>query len=155
LAQRSHGEKDGGTCVVTMEIRFKIWIEDKGKPVFGEGRRRLLVAVHQWGSINRAAFELGQPYRKAWASLTAMEQRLGFRLLDRRAGGECGGGTCLTKRGLDFLRHYGELMQELQLLAGQKSGLLFDERYAESHSHAGEKYYSGVNDDSGSRIDHQ
>lgn len=122
-----------------MEIRFKIWIEDKGKPVFGEGRQRLLAAVHQWGSINRAASELGQSYRKAWASLTVMEQRLGFKLLERQAGGESGGGTCLTRRGLNFLHRYGELIQDLQSLTGQESGQLFDERYAKSHSHAGKK----------------
>ena len=142
-----------------MDVRFKIWLEDNGEPVFGEGRRRLLECIHRYGSINRAAAELGQPYRKAWASLTAMEQRLGFKLLERRTGGESGGGTCLTKSGLDFLRRYGELIQELQCMAGKKSASLFDERYAEPHSHTREKpkekQPTGENDDSDSRIDHQ
>jgi len=35
----------------------------QGNPVFGEGRQRLLAAVHQWGSINRAASEPDQPGR--------------------------------------------------------------------------------------------
>jgi len=140
---------------MVMDIRFKVWLESYGEPVFGEGRRRLLESIYRFGSINRAAAELGQPYRKAWASLDAMEQRLGFKLLERRAGGESGGGTRLTRRGLVFLRRYGELMQELQALAEEKSSSLFDKRYAESHSHSGEGLYTGESDDSGSSIDHQ
>jgi len=139
---------------MVMDIRFKFWLESHGEPVFGEGRRRLLEYIRRYGSINRAAAELGQPYRKAWASVTTMEQRLGFKLLDRRAGGESGGGTCLTQRGLNFLSRYGELIQELQLIAGEKSKSLFDERYADSHSHE-EEPFTGENNDSGSRINHQ
>jgi molybdate transport system regulatory protein len=139
-----------------MDIRFKVWLESDGEPVFGEGRRRLLEGIHRYGSINRAAAELGQPYRKAWASLAAMEQRLGFKLLERRVGGDSGGGTCLTRKGLDFLHCYGELIQELQSLARQKSDLLFDGRYAKSHNHAGEKLWIiGEDNDPGSHTDHQ
>ncbi len=138
-----------------MDIKFKVWLENNGEPVFGEGRRRLLECIHRYGSINRAAAELGQPYRKAWASLTAMEQRLGFKLLERRAGGKSGGGSVLTEKGLNFLRGYGELIQELQFMVEEKSKSLFDERYAEPHSHVGEEQSAGGNDDSSSRIDHQ
>jgi molybdate transport system regulatory protein len=142
-----------------MEVKLKIWLEDKGKPVFGQGRLRLLEAIHQYGSINRASKELEQPYRKAWASLTAMEDRLGFKLLERRAGGDSGGGSCLTEEGHDFLRRYGELMQELQLLATEKASLLFDGRYAESHSlfsgGAGNHQGMGVENDSNRSIDDQ
>jgi len=137
-------------AVSIMEVKLKIWLEDKGKPVFGQGRCRLLEAIHQYGSINRASKELEQPYRKAWSSLTAMEQRLGFKLLERRTGGESGGGTCLTREGLDFLRRYGELMQELQSLALQKTDLLFNGRYAKAHNQ-----YMEEGDDSHSSTDHQ
>jgi len=147
-----------GACplaVPIMEVRLKIWLEDKGKPVFGQGRRRLLEAIHQHGSINRASRELGLPYRKAWSSLSAMEKRLGFKLLERRTGGESGGGTCLTREGLDFLRSYGELMQQLQSLAMQKANLLFNGRYAGVHSQSGEQVLRGGRDDSHICTDHQ
>jgi molybdate transport system regulatory protein len=121
-----------------MEVRLKIWLEENDQPVFGEGRRRLLECVHRHGSINQAAKELGQPYRKAWASLVTMEERLGFKLLDKRAGGDSGGGTQLTPEGLNFLNRYGLLMQELQLLARQKAEVLFHSRYAGSHNQAQE-----------------
>jgi molybdate transport system regulatory protein len=141
-----------------MKVRMKVWLEDKNQPVFGEGRQRLLEAICRYGSINRAAKELGLPYRKAWSSLTAMEERLGFKLLERRAGGDCGGGSCLTEEGHDFLHRYGELMQELQELAAEKSGLLFDRRYAESHSLVEDKTETilmGEGNDSGSSTDNQ
>jgi molybdate transport system regulatory protein len=135
-----------------------VWLEDNDQPVFGEGRCRLLEAICRYGSINRAAKELGLPYRKAWSSLTAMEQRLGFKLLERRTGGDSGGGSCLTDEGHDFLRRYGELMQELQVFAAEKSGLLFDGRYAESHSlinKQAETILTGEGNDSGSSTDNQ
>ncbi|MES0371178.1 MAG: LysR family transcriptional regulator [Mariprofundaceae bacterium] len=142
-----------------MKVRMKVWLEDNDQPVFGEGRRRLLEAICRYGSINRAAKELGQPYRKAWSSLTAMEGRLGFKLLERRTGGDCGGGSCLTAEGHDFLYRYGELMQELQLLAEEKSNMLFSGRYANTHSliiEQADSYQSmEVEDDSGSSIDDQ
>jgi molybdate transport system regulatory protein len=141
-----------------MKVRMKVWLEDNNQPVFGEGRQRLLEAICRYGSINRAAKELGLSYRKAWSSLTAMEQRLGFKLLERRTGGDSGGGSCLTAEGHDFLRRYGELMQELQVLAAEKSGLLFDGRYAESHSlinKQAETILTGEKNDPGSCTDNQ
>lgn len=137
-------------CRFNMEVKLKIWLEDKGNPVFGQGRRRLLEAIHQYGSINRASRELGQPYRKVWSSLSTMEKRLGFQLLERRVGGKSGGGACLTREGLDFLRRYGELMQDLQSLVMQKTDILFNGRYAQMHSQSGEK-----RNDSHGRTDHQ
>jgi|GEM_PF-101360 len=117
-----------------MKVQIKVWLEDRDQPVFGEGRRRLLEAVQRYGSINRAAAELGQPYRKAWASLTAMEQRLGIKLLERHTGGVSGGGSRLTEDGLRFLNRYGELMSDLRQFTMERSGLFFLDRYAGLHS---------------------
>jgi molybdate transport system regulatory protein len=79
-----------------MEIKSKIWIESKGKPVFGRGRRFLLEAIDKYGSINQAAKEINISYRKAWGYIKAMEERLGFKLIERRTGGKNGGGAIIT-----------------------------------------------------------
>ncbi|GAB4389313.1 MAG: hypothetical protein Kow0025_13930 [Thermodesulfovibrionales bacterium] len=92
-----------------MEIRSKLWIEVGGEPVFGRGRKFLLQAIERHGSINRAAREINVSYRKAWSYIKAMEERLGIRLVERRAGGRHGGGAALTAEALDFITKYEAL----------------------------------------------
>jgi len=92
-----------------IQIRSKIWIEVEGQPVFGKGRRSLLEAIERTGSINRAAMALRISYRKAWGYITAMEQRLGIKLVERHVGGRHGGGTVLTEDARAFLHRYEQL----------------------------------------------
>ena len=89
-----------------MEIKSKIWIESEGKPVFGAGRRSLLEAIDNYGSINQAAKEINISYRKAWGYIKAMEERLGFKLIERQTGGKNGGGAALTEEAKKFLKKY-------------------------------------------------
>jgi len=89
-----------------IDIRSKVWLEVNGLPVFGRGRRFLLEAIDTYGSINQAAREINISYRKAWAYIKAMEERLGIRLVERRAGGKNGGGAVLTDEARSFLRKY-------------------------------------------------
>lgn len=92
-----------------MEIKSKLWIEVDGKPVFGRGRRFLLEAIDKYGSINQAAKNINISYRKAWGYVEAMEDRLGFRLIERRTGGRNGGGATLTADAREFLTKYEAL----------------------------------------------
>ncbi len=94
-----------------MDIKSKLWIEVDGKPVFGRGRRFLLHAIDTYGSINRAAKEINISYRKAWSYIKAMEERLGIKLVVRKAGGRNGGGATLTGEAREFLKKY-EMMEE-------------------------------------------
>src|SRR3990172_3236002 len=86
-----------------MEIKSKLWIESEGKPVFGRGRRFLLEAIDKYGSINQAAKEINISYRKAWGYIKAMEERLGFKLIERQTGGKNGGGGTPTPEGKKIL----------------------------------------------------
>jgi len=94
-----------------MDIRSKIWIEIKGETVFGSGRRFLLRAIDKHGSVNRAARDINLSYRKALSYIKSMEQRLGFKLAERKAGGRHGGGATLTKEAKEFLRKY-EMLED-------------------------------------------
>ncbi|MFP5213553.1 MAG: winged helix-turn-helix domain-containing protein [Acidobacteriota bacterium] len=94
-----------------MEVRSKLWLEVNGEPVFGRGRKRLLEAIDRCGSINRAAREIRLSYRRAWSYINAMEERLGIRMVERRAGGINGGGASLTAEARAFLLRY-ELMEK-------------------------------------------
>lgn len=107
-------------CLINMEIKSKLWIESDGKPVFGRGRRFLLEAIDKYGSINRAAKEINISYRKAWGYVKAMEERLGFKLIERQTGGRHGGGAVLTNDARRFLEKYASLEKGIQELVDER-----------------------------------
>ncbi|HXX58404.1 MAG TPA: FmdE family protein [Thermodesulfovibrionales bacterium] len=111
-----------------MAIRSKIWLELGGKPVFGRGRKYLLLAIDAYGSINRAAREINISYRKAWSYIKAMEERVGIKLVERRAGGKNGGGAALTDGAREFLRKYESLEEGIGEIVDQR----FREYFGES-----------------------
>jgi molybdate transport system regulatory protein len=108
-----------------LEIRSKIWMEVGGEPVFGRGRRFLLEAIDSHGSINRAAQEIDISFRKAWCHIRAMEERLGVKLVDRRAGGKNGGGAVLTAEARKFLMRYEALEKGIQAIVDEKFRKIF------------------------------
>jgi molybdate transport system regulatory protein len=77
-----------------------------GAPVFGDGKAELLEAIDRGGSLSAAARTLGMSYRSLWGRLRNMEDRLGVKLIWRRAGGGGGGGAGLTAAGRALLANY-------------------------------------------------
>ncbi len=108
-----------------LEIRSKLWIEVNGEPVFGRGRRFLLEAIDSHGSINRAAREIDISFRRAWSYIKAMEERLGVKLVERRAGGRNGGGAALTQEARQFLNKYEALEKGIQEIVDEKFRSIF------------------------------
>jgi molybdate transport system regulatory protein len=92
-----------------LQVRSKIWLELDGEPFLGTGREQLLRLIHERGSINAAAPELGLSYRKAWSQLKAMEEKLAQPLIARSKGGTGGGESTLTTVALDLLERYDRL----------------------------------------------
>jgi molybdate transport system regulatory protein len=88
-----------------LRLSYKIWLDHRGR-AFGYGPANLLDGVEHWGSLRKAAQELGMSYNKAWRIVHAAEQRLGFPLLDRTVGGSLGGGSHLTAEAQDLMRRY-------------------------------------------------
>ncbi|OPZ75928.1 MAG: Molybdenum-pterin-binding protein MopA [Actinobacteria bacterium ADurb.Bin444] len=95
----------------TLRPVFKVWLDRDGK-AFGEGPQRLLEGVDRTGSLRQAAMELNMSYNKAWRLLRALEDKLGFALLERSAGGLGGGGSQLTEGARDLMRRFAALEQE-------------------------------------------
>ena len=100
-----------------MEIKAKFWIENKGEVVLGSGKAALLGAVHEDGSIQRAAEEFGMSYRHAWGIIKKMEQRAGFTLVKVQVGGGKGKGAKLTPRGKDFLEKFTLFEESLRKIS--------------------------------------
>ena len=97
-----------------IQVRSKIWLEAAGRPVLGEGRRALLQAVEEKGSISKAARSLSLTYRKAWGQIKFMEEHLGIPLVLKLTGGVGGGGARLTPEARNLLAKYDRLIAGLQ-----------------------------------------
>ncbi|HOY62577.1 MAG TPA: LysR family transcriptional regulator [bacterium] len=107
-----------------MKLRVKIWLEEDGQPVFGDGRLKLLKEIQKTGSITAATENLGVSYRHAWGEIRKIEQRLGFKLIDTQTGGRGGGGASLTPRAIDFLQSYEKISKSVSAEITKKFGIL-------------------------------
>ena len=108
---------------MSLRVRSKIWIEnDQGKLIIGTGRLRILEAIMEAGSINKAARKLKQPFRAVWGKIRATEQRCGFRIVETTSEG-----SRLTKQGLELLWTYARLRGRCEKYADAQFGELFNE----------------------------
>ena len=89
-------------------VRARVWLESNGKPAFGDGRARLLETIRQAGSIKGAAEVMGMSYRNAWGHLNHIEERLGYKVLDRHATG-----SRLTLKAKQLLKTYRAYRRKL------------------------------------------
>ena len=103
-----------------LELRYKIWIEKNGKKVFGDGPLDILHRAERTGSLRQAAAEINMSYSLAWNLIKGLEERLGFKLLKRKVGGEGGGGSEITQVATELMTKFklfrGEADQSLNSL---------------------------------------
>ncbi len=78
-------------------IRLHIWLESQGELYFGIGRAQLLYNIQSYGSIKKAAQNMGMSYRAAWGKIQQSEQALGVKLVEHR--GAKREGVRLTREG--------------------------------------------------------
>ena len=83
-------------CINRLRIRRG---EEDTKTAFGHGTALLLQGIEELNSLNRAAKRMGMAYSKAWKSIKATEEHLGFPLIERKAQH----GSALTAEGKRFL----------------------------------------------------
>jgi molybdate transport system regulatory protein len=89
-----------------LKLRYKIWIEKDGEKVFGDGPLDILNRVERAGSLRQAAEEIKMSYSQAWNLIKDLEERLGFKLLERKRGGKSGGGSQLTEPARDLMMKF-------------------------------------------------
>ena len=110
-----------------LNIHFKLWIEENGQVLFGEGRQELLQAVAKNGSLAAAARNMNMSYRAAWGRIKASEERLGFPLVERSLEGRRA--VRLTAKAKKLLDRYQDLEDQAQRLV-QKVRKDFDRELA-------------------------
>ncbi|WP_366924679.1 substrate-binding domain-containing protein [Metallumcola ferriviriculae] len=80
----------------------------------------LLKATKRYGSLSRAAEEVGVSYRYAWGLIKKAEKQLSLQLLITKSGGSSGGGAELTADAeemmADFLNLTGEIANHQQMV---------------------------------------
>ena len=96
------------------------------KAFLGGNRIGLLEAIDRFGSITRAAREVGVSYKTAWDAVDAMNNAAERPLVERAAGGLGGGGTTLTEEGKETVRLYRVLQDEHQKFLKRLEGRLGD-----------------------------
>ena len=88
---------------------------------FGKGIEMLLLGVDKYGSLNRAAKEMGMAYSKAWNVLRLNESEFGIKFINRNGAH----GSELTPEVRAFLEHY----QEMELAAERAAQEVFDKYF--------------------------
>jgi molybdate transport system regulatory protein len=96
-------------------LKYKFWIEtDTGVNILGEGKWKLLKAIRETGSLKAAFDKMGYTYRQTWENLKSIEEKLGFKLIEKHRGGESGGQTILTPKGERFIELFDKLYNETE-----------------------------------------
>jgi molybdate transport system regulatory protein len=96
-----------------MKIGYKVWLDNHGK-AFGDGPFELLKRVEKKRSLHQAASQMGMSYSKAWRLIRTLEERLGFTLLERKVGGQLGGGSWITPQAKDLMNHYQQFRRDVE-----------------------------------------
>ena len=96
----------------TMKIGYKVWLDNNGK-AFGDGPYELLSLVEKMISLHQAANQMGMSYSKGWRLIRTLEERLGFALLERKVGGQSGGGSHITPQARNLMKHYERFRKDV------------------------------------------
>ena len=96
-----------------MKIAYKVWLDKNGK-AFGDGPYELLRWVEKTKSLHQAARQMGMAYSKAWRLIQTLEERLGFPILERKAGGKSGGGSRVTPNAKELMEHYEKFRKDVE-----------------------------------------
>lgn len=99
----------------TLKIQTRLFNGDE--IAFGPGKAELLLAIAETGSISAAARKMNMSYRRAWLLVDTMNRCFKSPLVSSVAGGNLGGGACLTTTGKEVLSRYQALQNDIEEVA--------------------------------------
>jgi molybdate transport system regulatory protein len=91
------------------KIKSRIWIEAENNVFLGEGRVHLLKAIHETGSLSKAAKSINISYKKAWGLLDSMNKSAKKPVTINTIGGKGGGGAELTEYGKALIMAFDDI----------------------------------------------
>lgn len=89
-------------------------------PFFGPGTVELLKEIDRCGNVREACEKCGFSYSKGWTILKSCEEKFGYTIVERQAGGQTGGTARVTDKGHDLVKVYDELEEELAAIAEKR-----------------------------------
>lgn len=90
----------------SLRVRSAISLETARGSLANQRWMELLATLDQTQSISAAAKAVGLSYKAAWNAIEAMNNLADRPLVERSVGGRGGGGTRLTKRGIELVGTY-------------------------------------------------
>ncbi len=87
---------------------------------FGPGTVDLLKEIDRCGNVRDASAKCGFSYSKAWTIIKGCEEKFGYEIVERQAGGQTGGTARVTDKGHDLVAAYEELEKEVAQFAEEK-----------------------------------
>ncbi|MDR0468563.1 MAG: NTP transferase domain-containing protein [Peptococcaceae bacterium] len=104
-------DQDGDMCLpsghslqgVHPAIRIRLY---KEKAFYGPGAHQLLQLTDETGSVREACRCMGMSYNKGRGIISAMEQQLGYPVINSQQGGKTGGSSVVNEKGQELMRNY-------------------------------------------------
>ncbi len=90
----------------------------------GKGRIKLLELIDKYGSISKAARELGMSYKTAWDSIDMINNISPEPVVISKSGGKGGGKTLLTNYGKKLIQQYKILEKMMENISKELSSNL-------------------------------
>ncbi len=106
------------------QLRVRCWIDIDGERFFGPGRAELLEHIIHTGSISKAAKAMGMSYKKAWAMVEGLNAQANKPYVIAHKGGQQGGGTEVTARGMAMLSAYQKLNDKIHSIVNKNIDIL-------------------------------
>lgn len=100
-------------------LHGEIFLLNDEKQSFASQQVELLKAIDEYGSISKAAKQIGISYKTAWDRIDAMNNMSAQPLVERSTGGAKGGGTVLTDLGQKIIAGFQSLQDEHQKFVAQ------------------------------------
>ena len=108
---------------ITSDIRIRLI---KEKPFYGPGTHHLLQLINERNSLLDACRHMGISYSKGRKLISALEQQVGYPVIESRQGGQKGGHSFVTKQGQRLMQHYSDFCAEARCYINQLYNKYFD-----------------------------
>ena len=91
-----------------------MWLETESGILLGRGRLKLLMAINEYGSINKATKSIGMSYKKAWKLIDQLNENAPLPVVIKSTGGKGGGGTSITEFGLQIIKNFESINRKCE-----------------------------------------